>query len=88
MMTMMMMMMVIVMMMMMIKCQFMHTLVYILTYGISRHTTVGGGGMLFAAQGDKNALQLASFYDGQVFVLSDCLLDLGTDFLLSYMVFV
>ena len=26
-------------------------------------------------------LQFASLYDGQVFVWSDCLLDLGTDFL-------
>ena len=28
-------------------------------------------------------LQLASLYDGQVFVWSDCLLDLGTDFLVG-----
>ena len=34
-------------------------------------------------------LQFASLYDGQeVFVWSDCLLDLGTDFLLSNMVFI
>ena len=34
-------------------------------------------------------LQFASLYDGQeVFVWSDCLLDLGTDFLVCNMVFV
>ena len=33
-------------------------------------------------------LQLASLNDGQVFVWSDCLLDLGTDFLVGNMVFV
>ena len=34
-------------------------------------------------------LQFASLYDGQeVFVRSDCLLDLGTDFLVGNMVFV
>ena len=33
-------------------------------------------------------LQLASLYDGQVFVWSDCLLDFGTVFLLGNMVFV
>ena len=34
-------------------------------------------------------LQFASLYDGQeVFVWSDCLLDLGTDFLNGNMVFV
>ena len=34
-------------------------------------------------------LQFASLYDGQeVFVWSDCLLDLGTDFLVGNMVFV
>ena len=34
-------------------------------------------------------LQFASFYNGQdVFVLSDCLLDLGTDFLVGNVVFV
>ena len=34
-------------------------------------------------------LQSASLYDGQeVFVWSDCLLDLGTDFLVGNMVFV
>ena len=33
-------------------------------------------------------LQFASLYGGQVFVWSDCLLDLGTDFLVGYMVFV
>ena len=34
-------------------------------------------------------LQFASLYDGQeVFVWSDCLLDLGTDFLVDNMVFV
>ena len=33
-------------------------------------------------------LQFASLYDGQeVFVWSDCLLDLGTDFLVGNMVF-
>ena len=33
-------------------------------------------------------LQFASLYDGQeVFVWSDCLLDLGTDFLISNMDF-
>ena len=35
------------------------------------------------------SLQFAFLYDGQVvFVWSDCLLDLGTDFLVSKMVFV
>ena len=34
-------------------------------------------------------LQFASLYDGQeVFVWSSCLLDLGTDFLVGYMVIV
>ena len=34
-------------------------------------------------------LHFASFYDGQeVFVSSDCLLDLGADFLVGNMVFV
>ena len=34
-------------------------------------------------------LQFASLYDGQeVFVWSDCLLELGTDFLIGNMVFV
>ena len=34
-------------------------------------------------------LQFASLYDGQgVFVWSNCLLDLGTDFLVDNMVFV
>ena len=34
-------------------------------------------------------LQFASLYDGQaVFVWSDCLLDLGTDFLVANIVFV
>ena len=33
-------------------------------------------------------LQFASFDDGQVFVWSDCLLALGTDFLVGNMVFV
>ena len=33
-------------------------------------------------------LQFASLYNGQVFVWSDCLLDLGTDFLVGNMVFV
>ena len=33
-------------------------------------------------------LQFASLYDGQVFVWSDCLLDLGTDCLVGNMVFV
>ena len=33
-------------------------------------------------------LQFASLYDGQAFVWSDCLLDLGTDFLVGKMVFV
>ena len=34
-------------------------------------------------------LQFASLYDGKdVFVLSDCLLDFGTDFLVGNMVFV
>ena len=33
-------------------------------------------------------LQFASLYDRQVFVWSDCLLDLGTDFLIGNMVFV
>ena len=34
-------------------------------------------------------LQIASLYDGQVvFVRSDCLLELGTDFLVGEMVFV
>ena len=34
-------------------------------------------------------LQFESLYDGQVvFVWSDCLLDLGTDFLVGNMVFV
>ena len=34
-------------------------------------------------------LQFASVYDGQeVFMWSDCLLDLGTDFLVGKMVFV
>ena len=33
-------------------------------------------------------LQFASLYDGQVFVWSDCLLDLGTDFFVGNMVFV
>ena len=33
-------------------------------------------------------LQFASLYDGQVFVRSNCLLDLGTDFLVGNMVFV
>ena len=34
-------------------------------------------------------LQFASLYDGQeVFVWSDCLLDLGADFLVGNMVFV
>ena len=32
--------------------------------------------------------QFASLYDGQVFVWSDCLLDLGTNFLIGNMVFV
>ena len=31
-------------------------------------------------------LQFASLYDGQAFVWSDCLLDLGTDFLIFNMV--
>ena len=33
-------------------------------------------------------LQFASLYDGQVFVWSICLLDLGTDFLVGDVVFV
>ena len=33
-------------------------------------------------------LQFVSLYDGQVFVCSNCLLDLGTDFLVGNMVFV
>ena len=33
-------------------------------------------------------IQSASLYDGQVFLWSDCLLDLGTDFLVDNMVFV
>ena len=33
-------------------------------------------------------LQFASLYDGPVFVWSDYLLDLGTDFLIDNMVFV
>ena len=34
------------------------------------------------------SLQFASLYDGQeVFVWSDCLLDLGTDFLVGNMIF-
>ena len=33
-------------------------------------------------------LQCVSLYDDQVFVWSDCLLDLGTDFLVGNMVFV
>ena len=33
-------------------------------------------------------LQFTSHYDGQVFMLSNCLLDLGMDFLVSNMVFV
>ena len=33
-------------------------------------------------------LQFASLYDGQVFVWSDCPLDLGMDFLVGNMVFV
>ena len=33
-------------------------------------------------------LQFTSFYDGQVFVWSDCSLDLGTDFLVGNLVFV
>ena len=33
-------------------------------------------------------LQFPSLYDGQVFVWSDCLLDLGTDLLVGNMVFV
>ena len=33
-------------------------------------------------------LQFASLYDGQVFVWSDGLLDLGTDFLVDNIVFV
>ena len=32
-------------------------------------------------------LQFASLYDDQVFVWSDCLLNLGTDFLVGNMVF-
>ena len=33
-------------------------------------------------------LQFASLYDGQeIFIWSDCLLDLGTDFLVGNMVF-
>ena len=45
----------------------------------------GGGGM-----GDMSIpLQFASLYDGhQVYVWSDCLLDLGTDFLVGNVVFV
>ena len=34
------------------------------------------------------SLQFASLYDRQVFMWSDCLLDLGTDFLVGNMVFV
>ena len=33
-------------------------------------------------------LQFAILYEGQVFVWSDCLLDLGTDFLVGNIVFV
>ena len=33
-------------------------------------------------------LQFASLYDDQVFLWSDCLLDLGTDFLIGNMIFV
>ena len=33
-------------------------------------------------------LQFASLYDEHVFVLSDCLLDLSTDFIVGNMVFV
>ena len=33
-------------------------------------------------------LQFASLYDGQVFVWSDCLLDLGKDLLVGNIVFV
>ena len=33
-------------------------------------------------------LQFASLYNGQIFVWSECLLDLGMDFLVGNMVFV
>ena len=36
----------------------------------------------------KLVLQFASLYNDQVFLQSDCLLDLGTDFFVSNMVFV
>ena len=35
-----------------------------------------------------HATAVASLYDGQVFTQSDCLLNLGTDFLVGNMVFV
>ena len=37
---------------------------------------------------DVHTAEFASLYDGQVFVWSDCMLNLGTNFLVNDMVFV